>query len=139
MTFKVGELDYKNGPAEIASWAKRRGFTEQKDGSYTAAVGDSEVMIHFRKLGITVTAKSSTGEYRLAAPNFVRLEIDDIDMLHGAGLASTFQQVYQDGTDVPWFPPALKIALDTLKTHPEGRRRGMAEIAMDETLKGPAL
>lgn len=133
MPFQVGELNYKNGPTEIASWAKRRGFIEQADGSFSAPVGEGQVVIVFRKLGINVVAKSLRGTQSLASPNFIRLEIDEMDILHGAGLVSSFQQRYLEGTDIPWYPPELKAALDKQAAEvPEGRRRGQAEIMIED-------
>jgi hypothetical protein len=133
MPLKVGEMNYKNGPTEIAAWAKRCGFTEQADGSYATSVGDTQIVIVLRKLGINVSATSPRGTQSLANPNFVRLEIDEIDMLNGAGLSSSFQQRYLEGTDIPWYPPELKAALDKMAAElPEVRRRGQAETMVED-------
>jgi hypothetical protein len=138
MPFEVGTMNYKNGPSEVAAWATRRGFVQQADGSFSAKVGEDQVVITFKKLGINVVAKTAHGTQSLANPNFIRLQIDEMDMLHGAGLVSTFQSRYLRGTDIPWFPPELKAALDKLAAEvPEGRRRGQAEtIAEEHASKG---
>lgn len=137
MAFAHGTLNHSQGPKEIAAWAARRGFRLNENQTYSANVADVEIVIELRKRDLTVTAKSADGEGRLIRAFYRNLELDTIDMLHGASLSTSFHSVYIGGTDVPWFPPELKAALDKLRNEqPAGRRQGQAEMRAEVQATG---
>lgn len=130
MGFKAGELTVKNGREEITAWAVRRGFEQTCDGRLTIPYDGTQIVIAFRKLGLVVTHERGEQVLRVASPYFIRLGINEFDVLEGAGLHSWFSNRFlEKGVEVPWFSDEYKAKLREFAENSKAnsRNRGLCE------------
>lgn len=108
----------------IQDWAERRGFTDMGRGVYEADFEETRVRLEIGYKRVRSTLIRPYSRHNLMITDVDRVEIDEFDMLRGAGIDDFFELEMRMGAEAPiWFPPEYCEIIEA-DIHRNARRFG---------------